>query len=79
MATRVACFSFSDEEKYELARKNLYDNLYQDYQNNSKIYFYGKYGDEYVLYIYDECSNLELACKYCIASGGDRKSANYGY
>ncbi|MCL2072776.1 MAG: hypothetical protein FWH18_02550 [Marinilabiliaceae bacterium] len=79
MANRLACFSFSNEEKYEIAKKDLFDRFYSDYSSSDKIYFYGRYGDEYVLYIYDECSDIAAICNVCIAAGGKRMSANYGY
>ncbi len=65
MAKRRSTYFFPSEQHYEDAKNHLYDKMYQDYQNSDKLYFEGRYGDEYVISIMEYCSDPELAASLC--------------
>ena len=65
MARRRSTYFFPSEQQYEDAKNHLYDKMYQDYQDSDKLYFEGRYGDEYVISIMEYCSDPELAASLC--------------
>lgn len=71
MATKLAGYLFHSSDAYEAAKGSLYNQMYSDYSNSDKIYFYGSYGSDYLIEIYDECSDATLAGKICRANGGE--------
>lgn len=77
MAARRSTYFFPTERDYEQAKDHLYDNMYQDYQNSDKLYFEGRYGDEYVISIMEYCSDPEMAASLCREHRGVRKYYPY--
>ena len=77
MAKRRSTYFFPSENDYEKAKEHLCDKMYQDYQNSDKLYFEGRYGDEYVISIMEDCSNPELAASLCREHHGVYKHYDY--
>ena len=73
MASRRSTYFFPDEYWYQKAKDQLYDLLYQDYQDSDKLYFEGWYGGEYVISVMEYCSNPVLAASICQENHGERK------
>lgn len=71
MATRLGGYIFKRDVDYEKAKEVLYDQMYGDYNDSDKIYFYGSYGGEYLIEIYSECSNPRLVGQICSAYNGE--------
>jgi len=70
MATKLGSYIFSSEESYEAAKNSIRDQMYQDYNSSDKIYFYGRYGSDYLIEIYSDCSDSQLAGQICRTYGG---------
>ncbi len=77
MAKRRSTYFFPSEESYENAKNHLYDKMYQDYHDSDKLYFEGRYGDEYVISIMEYCSNPKFAASLCHEHGGVYKYYPY--
>jgi hypothetical protein len=74
MATKLGGYLFKRESDYQAAKDALYNQMYSDYNNSDKIYFYGGYsygGGGYLIEIYDECSDPRLAGKICSTYNGE--------
>ena len=65
MAKRRSTYFFPSENWYEEAKEHFFNKMYQDYHDADKLYFEGKYGDEYVISIMEECSDPEQAASIC--------------
>jgi hypothetical protein len=70
MATKLGGYIFSNSDSYEAAKDSLYNQLYSDYRDSDKIYFYGSYGSDYLIEIYSDCSDAQLAGQICRTFGG---------
>ena len=65
MAERRSTYLFHYEQDFETAKNHLYREMYDDYNDSNRIYFYGFWGscsqfdwDQcYRVDIYDECSD----------------------
>ncbi len=77
MTARRSTYFFPTEKDYQKAKDHLYNKMYQDYQNSDKLYFEGRYGDEYVISIMEYCSNPELAASLCREHNGVYKYYPY--
>lgn len=69
MAERRSTYVFPDVSDYEDAKDHIYREMYSDYNDDNKIYFYGyvgscsKFGWErcYRIDIYSDCSDAPRA------------------
>lgn len=69
MADRRSTYVFPSEELYEEAKNHIYRQMYTDYNDSNKIYFYGSWGscsrfdwDQcWRIDIYDDCSDAPKA------------------
>ncbi len=77
MARRRSTYFFPTEYDYEKAKQHLYDKMYQDYHDSDKLYFEGRYGDEYVISIMEYCSDPRYAASICGEHNGEYKSYPY--
>lgn len=77
MARRRSTYFFPTEKDYERAKAHFYDKMYQDQRNSDKLYFEGRYGNEYVISIMEFCSNPELAASICREHNGVYKHYSY--
>jgi hypothetical protein len=71
MATKLGGYLFKRESDYQAAKDALYNQMYSDYNDSDKIYFYGSYGSGYLIEIYGECSDPRLAGRICSTYNGD--------
>lgn len=71
MATKLGGYLFKREADYQAAKDAIYNQMYSDYNDSDKIYFYGSYGSDYLIEIYSECSDPRLAGKICGTYNGD--------
>lgn len=69
MAERRSTYLFQQESDYNDARDHIYRQMYGDYNDSNKIYFYGYWGSCakfdwdtcYRIDIYDDCSDAGKA------------------
>lgn len=78
MATKRSTYVFKNEEDFQDAKNHLYRELYHDYNDSDKLYFYGYWGschrfdweDCYKIEIWSDCSNPILAASIIKEHGG---------
>ena len=71
MATKLGGYLFKRETDYDAAKDAIYKQMYSDYNNSDKIYFYGSYGSDYLIEIYSDCSDPRLAGQICGTYNGE--------
>lgn len=59
MATRRSSYLFYREEDYQDVKDHLYREMYSDYNDSNKIYFYGYYGN-CSRFDWDQCYKIEI-------------------
>lgn len=59
MATKRSVYLFHYERDYEDARNHLYREMYDDYYDSNKLYFYGNWGSCY-RFDWEQCYRIEI-------------------
>lgn len=78
MASRRSTYVVRREEDYEDIKNHIYREMYHDYNDSNKIYFYGYWGSCsqfdwdtcYKIEIWSDCSDPELAASIIREHGG---------
>lgn len=70
MATRRSTYVLRTEEDFQDVKDHLYREMYGDYYDSSKIYFYGRWGDCYKIEIWSDCSDPIKAASIIKEHGG---------
>lgn len=78
MATRRSTYVVRDEQDFEDIRSHIYREMYDDYYDSNKIYFYGYWGscsrfdwDQcYKIEIWSDCSDPIMAASIIKEHGG---------
>ncbi len=78
MATRRSTYVVRDEQDYEDIRDHIYREMYDDYSDSDKIYFYGSWGTCsrfdwdtcYKIEIWSDCSDPVRAASIIKEHGG---------
>ena len=61
MAERRSVYVFKTESDYDEARDHLYRAMSHDYYNSDCLYFYGRWGEEWRIDIFSDCSDAPKA------------------
>lgn len=59
MATRRSTYVLPSEEDFEDVKNHLYREMYSDYNDSDKVYFYGYWGS-CSRFDWDECYKIEI-------------------
>lgn len=78
MATRRSTYVVRREEDYEDIKNHIYREMYYDYADSNKVYFYGYWGTCsrfdwdtcYKIEIWSDCSDPELVASIIREHGG---------
>ena len=71
MVRKIGSYKFSNEIDYNAAKDEIYYRMCSDYNNFNKIYFHENYDSDYLIDVYNECTDPCLVEQICLVCRGE--------